>query len=161
MVVIVTLLSSLSSNPQRGMSLFLLLRSSITFFNNILLFLMYKSCTSLVTFFSSGILLFLRILQMELFYYFHFWNSHSSIQKCNQFFKLNYRNIRDLGLIPGSGGYPGGGHGNSHQIVNTKIRLITYFAAKDGETLYSQQKQDCEITVAQIMNSQLPNSDLN
>ena len=28
-------------------------------------------------------------------------------------------------------------------MVNTKIRLIIFFAAKDGETLYSQQKQDC------------------
>ena len=48
-----------------------------------------------------------------------------------------------------------------HQIVNTKIRLITFFAAKDGEALYSQQKQDWELTMAQIMNSLLPNSDLN
>ena len=48
-----------------------------------------------------------------------------------------------------------------HQMVNTKIRLIIYFAAKDGEALYSQQKQDWELTVAQIMNSLLPNSDLN
>ena len=31
------------------------------------------------------------------------------------------------------------------------------FAAKDGEALYSQQKQDQELTVAQIMNSFLPN----
>ena len=46
------------------------------------------------------------------------------------------------------------------QMVNTKIRLIIFFAAKDGEALYSQQKQDRELTVAQIMNS-LPNSDLN
>ena len=37
-------------------------------------------------------------------------------------------------------------------MVNTKIRLIIYFAAKDGEALYSQQKQDWELTVAQIMN---------
>ena len=35
------------------------------------------------------------------------------------------------------------------------------FAAKDGEALYSQQKQDQELNVAQIMNSLLPNSDLN
>ena len=35
-----------------------------------------------------------------------------------------------------------------------------FFAAKDGEALYSQQKQDCELTVAQIMNSLLPNSDV-
>ena len=40
------------------------------------------------------------------------------------------------------------------------IRLIIFFAAKDGEVLYSQQKQDRELTVAQIMNSLLPNSDL-
>ena len=43
----------------------------------------------------------------------------------------------------------------------TEIRLIIFFAAKDGEALYSQQKQDWELTVAQIMNSLLPNSDLN
>ena len=49
----------------------------------------------------------------------------------------------------------------THQMVNTKIRLIMFFAAKDGEALYSQQKQDWELTVAQIMNSLLPNSDSN
>src|SRR5574341_207234 len=43
-------------------------------------------------------------------------------------------------------------HGH-HQMVSTKIRLIIFFAAKDGEALYSQQKQDQEMTVAQIMNS--------
>ena len=46
-------------------------------------------------------------------------------------------------------------------MANTKIRLIIIFAAKDGEALYSQQKQDWELTMAQIMNSLLPNSDLN
>ena len=54
----------------------------------------------------------------------------------------------------------GSTHGH-HQMVNTKIRLIIFFAAKDGEALYSQQKQDQELTVAQIMNSLLPNSDSN
>ena len=44
---------------------------------------------------------------------------------------------------------------------DTEIRLIIFFAAKDGEALYSQKKQDQELTVAQIMNSLLPNSDLN
>ena len=43
----------------------------------------------------------------------------------------------------------------------TELRLIILFAAKDGEALYSQQKQDQELTVAQIMNSLLPNSDSN
>ena len=38
-------------------------------------------------------------------------------------------------------------------MVNTEIRLIIFFAAKDGEALYSQQKQDQELTVAQTMNS--------
>ena len=51
-------------------------------------------------------------------------------------------------------------HGH-HQMVSAEIRLIIFFAAKDGETLYSQQKQDQELTMAQIMNSLLPNSDLN
>ena len=46
-------------------------------------------------------------------------------------------------------------------MVNTEIRLIIFFAVKDGEALYSQQKQDQELTVAQIMDSLLPNSDLN
>jgi len=45
-------------------------------------------------------------------------------------------------------------------MVNTEIRLIIFFAAKDGEALY-EQKQDQELTVAQIMNALLPNSDLN
>ena len=43
----------------------------------------------------------------------------------------------------------------------SKVRLIIFFAAKDKEALYSQQKQDWKRTVAQIMNSSLPNSDLN
>ena len=70
-------------------------------------------------------------------------------------------------------------HTCQHQMVCTKIRLIIFFAAKygealysvksrliiffavkDGEALYSQQKQDWELTVAQIMNFLLPNSDL-
>ena len=58
-------------------------------------------------------------------------------------------------------------HGH-YQMVNTKIRLILFFAVKDGEALYSQQKEDLElqiqvtqITVAQIMNSVLQNSRLN
>ena len=45
--------------------------------------------------------------------------------------------------------------------VSTEIKLIIFFAAKEGETLYSQQKQDGELTVAQIMNSLLQNPDLN
>ena len=46
-------------------------------------------------------------------------------------------------------------------MVNTEIMLVIFFAAKDGEALYSQQKQDWELTVAQIMSSLLPNLDFN
>ena len=45
-------------------------------------------------------------------------------------------------------------------MVNNEIRLIIVFAAKEGEALYCQQKKDWEMTVAQIMKSLLPNSDL-
>ena len=46
-------------------------------------------------------------------------------------------------------------------MVNIEIRLIILFAAEDGEALYNQQKQDQDLTVAQIMNSLLQNSELN
>ena len=46
-------------------------------------------------------------------------------------------------------------------MVNTEIKWIIIFAAKDGKALYSQQKKDQELTVTQIMNSLLSNSDLN
>jgi len=48
-----------------------------------------------------------------------------------------------------------------HHMANSEIRLIIFFIAKDGEALYSQQKQDQELTVDQIMNYLLPKSDLN
>ena len=47
----------------------------------------------------------------------------------------------------------------SHEVNRPKIRLIIFFAAKDGEALYSQQKQHWEVIVAQMTNSLLPNSD--
>ena len=46
-------------------------------------------------------------------------------------------------------------------MVNTEIKVTIFFAVKDGEALFTQQKQDWELTVAQIMNSLLPNTDLN
>ena len=51
-------------------------------------------------------------------------------------------------------------HGH-HQMDSMEIRLITFFAAKSGKALYSKQEQDWELTVTQIMNSLLPNSNLN
>ena len=50
-------------------------------------------------------------------------------------------------------------HGH-HQMVNIKIRRIIFCGSKDGETLYNQQKQDRELTLAEIMNFLLTNSDL-
>ena len=46
-------------------------------------------------------------------------------------------------------------------MANTEIGLIMFFTTKDGEAVYGKQKQDWELIVAQIMNSLLPNSDLN
>ena len=46
-------------------------------------------------------------------------------------------------------------------MVNTEIRLIIFFAAKDGKALISQQKQDQELIVAPVMNFLLQNSNLN
>ena len=45
-------------------------------------------------------------------------------------------------------------------MVNTEIRLIIFFEAKDGEALYSQQNQGRELIVAQIMDFLLSNSGL-
>ena len=50
-------------------------------------------------------------------------------------------------------------HGPSDGQYQNQIDYI--LAAKDGEALYCQQKQDPELTVVQILNSLLPNSDLN
>ena len=46
-------------------------------------------------------------------------------------------------------------------MVNTEIKLTIFFTAEDGEALYGRQKQDLELTMTQIMNSLLQNSDLN
>jgi len=46
-------------------------------------------------------------------------------------------------------------------MINTENRLIIFFAAENEEALYSQQKQDLELTVAQIISSLLLNSGLN
>ena len=45
-------------------------------------------------------------------------------------------------------------------MVNTKIRLIMLFAAKDGEALHSQQKQDLELIMTPIMSYLLQNTGL-
>ena len=45
-------------------------------------------------------------------------------------------------------------------MVNTIMRLIIFFTAEDGKTIFSQQKQIWDLTVGYIMNSSLKNSDL-
>ena len=47
-----------------------------------------------------------------------------------------------------------------NQMINTEIKLIIFFAAEDGEALYSQQKQNLELIVVQIMSSLMQNSGL-
>ena len=42
-------------------------------------------------------------------------------------------------------------------MLNAKIKLVIFFVAEDGKAVHSQQKQDWEMTVAQIMNSLLQN----
>ena len=66
--------------------------------------------------------------------------------QCNFANQLHSKNRRDDST-----------HGRP-QMVNTKIMLIIFFASEDGEALYSQQKQCRELTMAQIVNSMLPNS---
>ena len=46
-------------------------------------------------------------------------------------------------------------------MINIEIRLITFLAAKDGEVLHSQQKQDLGLTMTQIISSLLQNSGSN
>ena len=70
------------------------------------------------------------------------------------------KNARVIANIPTSNNPREDSTHGHHQMVNTEIRLVIFFAARDGEALYSQQKQDQKLTVAQIMNSLLPNSDL-
>ena len=82
------------------------------------------------------------------------WNTKWSRAKANRVLprKSTSHNKHPLPTTQGST------HGQ-HQKAKTEIRLIIFFAVKDGEALYSQRKQDWELTVAQIMNSLLPNSD--
>ena len=84
------------------------------------------------------------------------WSTKQSRAKANEFRQENmliiantlFNNTRDDST-----------HGH-HQMVNTEIRLSLFFVAEKA-ALDSQQKQDWELTVAHIMNSLLPNSDLN
>ena len=66
--------------------------------------------------------------------------------------KLNW-DLYEAGETPSSNNTGEDSTHGHHQTLNTEIRLIIFFAATDGEALYSQQKQDQELTVAQIMNS--------
>ena len=63
--------------------------------------------------------------------------------------EFSQENTLVIANTPSSDTREGSTHGH-HQVVNTEIRSIIFFAAKDGEAIYSQQKQDRELTVAQI-----------
>ena len=76
------------------------------------------------------------------------WSTEWSRTKANSFVKR----IRWSHQTPFSNNTRGDSTHRHLQMVNTKIRLIIFFAAKDQEALYRQQKQDRELTVAQIMN---------
>ena len=76
--------------------------------------------------------------------------------KGKQFYQENAR----VTATPSSSTREGSTRGY-RQMVNTEIRLIIVFAGKDGETPHNQQKRDRELTAPQIMNSLLPNPDLN
>ena len=60
--------------------------------------------------------------------------------------------------VPGTMQYAMVWYNNDQPIP--KSDMITLFAAEDREALYSYQKQDLELTLAQIMNSLLQNSGL-
>ena len=61
--------------------------------------------------------------------------------------------IKSLMILPSSDNTREDSTQGHHQMANTEIRLIIFFAAKDEETLYSHKKQDQELTVAPTMNS--------
>ena len=46
-------------------------------------------------------------------------------------------------------------------MVNTNIKLIIFFVAKDGEAVYSQHKQNLKLIAAQIISFSQQNSGLN
>ena len=48
-----------------------------------------------------------------------------------------------------------------HQTANTQIKLIAFIVAEDGESVHSQEKQDLELTVTQIISFSYQNSGLN
>ena len=76
-----------------------------------------------------------------------------------QMVKESAYNARDPGSIPGSGRCLG--EGSWHPFPASGSFLMSHLFASDGRSIYSQQKEDRELTVAQTMNSLLPNSDLN
>ena len=87
-----------------------------------------------------------------------FWSTKRSRAKANRVLPKECTGHSKHHNIPATRDDSTHGH---HQMVNTEIRLIIFFAAEDGEALYSQQKQDQELTVAQIMNSLLQKTNIN
>ena len=87
--------------------------------------------------------------------------AHDKGQGCNSLVFLLLRSFKVVGLLTRFSNTRDDSTHVHHQIAKSGIRLIIFFAVKDGEALYSQQKQDLELIMAQIMNSLMSNSDLN
>ena len=56
-------------------------------------------------------------------------------------------------LLPSSNNARDDSMQEHHQMIDTEIWLITFLATKDGQALYTQHKQDLELTVAQVISS--------
>ena len=87
--------------------------------------------------------------------------AHDKGQGCNSLVFLLLQSFKVVGLLTRFSNTRDDSKYVHHQIANSGIRLIIFFAVKDGEALYSQQKQDLELIMAQIIGSLLQNSGLN
>ena len=89
-----------------------------------------------------------------------YWSFRFSISPSNEYSGLISFRIDWLDLLtPSSNNTREDSTHGYHQMVNTEIRLIIFYADKDEEALYSQPKQDQVMTMAQIMSSLLTSSD--
>ena len=75
------------------------------------------------------------------------WTTERSRAKANSFAKRTHQSEQ----APASKNKTDNSTHGPHQMVNTKIRLIIFFPAEDGEALYSQQRQDGKLTLAQVV----------
>ena len=72
------------------------------------------------------------------------------ISKCFYPWSFDLQNIKNYLVTPSCNNTREDSTHGHPQMINTKLRLIIFSAAEDGEALQSQQQQDQELTVAQI-----------